>query len=938
MSDTCGCCTPNAPLTPVAIDNRPGLSAIAYRVGTYGSFRETMLDAIAATPELADLTTRQDDDDAITSIDLWAALLDVLTFYQERYANEVFLRTAQQPESLRRLARLLDYRPRPGVAALANLAFTLDVGKTVQIPVGLRVQSMPAQNQQPQTYETLQAITADARFNRLRIFPQPTPVNPLQQGSSAAILDRLDGPAFLAALAANDPVVLFNDGGGDAPEEKKIAALTVSDDMVTLSWTKPIQAANWNAGTKGFKFRRTFRLFGYNAPTSYMQPSTSDAVPGGILWTLTQTDFTAAGGTQLSLDSRYSDLATGTQLLIVMPAPPAPPPPVPWPFPGGIGGILGGGFGGAIFSEGILGGGSGGGSGGSGTSGGIVGGISGSPESFIVGIDPSAIFGASTGAAGVQTFLATITQSGQAGSSLGGISDTVTQVTLDVSLPAITDIRQVRVFELVGDALRFLGNVYADTLATGTAYLPGRFVTTPNGIGIEVGRTIQQNAFVPGVVIGLNDLDVGRSLILADGQGQTTEASVQGPPVSVPSPPSVGYFGHLVVPLQADALSLDTASAVLLGNVARASQGQTVLAEVVGSGNAAANFQSFTLQRQPLTYVPSSAPGGVTSSLELLVNQLQWTEVPEIYGQPPSAQVFSTRTTDDGKTLVQGGGGPFGAPFPTGNANITATYRVGAGTAGRVDANALITLLDRPPGLTSVTNPLPAEGGADPETLRTIRQNAPRTVRTFDRAVSLQDFQDLITASGEVAKALATWVWDGFAPAVHLTVAGQGGSTFADLTGLGATFANARDPNQRLMIDNYTKVPIRLAAKVWVDPARAQADVLAAATGAVLDALSFDELDLGEALHLSFIYAVLQSVSGVVAADVTGFGFKSDAIPFLLSRGVTFLPNGSVAPVQDFLRIFAARPDPARRGQVAPAELAFVGTPAQDVVITAQGA
>ena len=86
----------------------------------------------------------------------------------------MFLRTAQQPESLRRLARLLDYRPRPGVAALAGSRLhARRRHQTVLIPIGLRVQSMPAQNQQPQTYETLQAITADARFNRLRIFPQP---------------------------------------------------------------------------------------------------------------------------------------------------------------------------------------------------------------------------------------------------------------------------------------------------------------------------------------------------------------------------------------------------------------------------------------------------------------------------------------------------------------------------------------------------------------------------------------------------------------------------------------------------------------------------------------------------------------------------------------------------------------------------------------------
>jgi predicted phage baseplate assembly protein len=348
-------------------------------------------------------------------------------------------------------------------------------------------------------------------------------------------------------------------------------------------------------------------------------------------------------------------------------------------------------------------------------------------------------------------------------------------------------------------------------------------------------------------------------------------------------------------------------------------------------------FQSFTLQRHPLTYVPSSAPGGVSSTLRLFVNQLQWTEVPELFGQSPTAQVFSRRTTEDGKTLIQAGGGTFGAPFPTGSGNITATYRVGASAAGRVGAASLTTLLDRLQGLSSVTNPLPADGGADPETMDTIRRNAPRTVRTFDRAVSLQDFQDLVTESGEVAKALATWVWDGFAPAVHLTVAGVDGGTFSDLTSLSATLASARDPNHRLLVDNYIKVPIRLEAKVWVDPARSQSDVVAGALGEVVTALSFDALGLAEPLHLSRIYAVLQRAQGIVAADVTRFGFKNASIPFLQSRGATFLPNGSVAPVQDFLRIFAARPDPSRPGQVVPAELAWIETPSQDVLITVQG-
>jgi hypothetical protein len=220
----------------------------------------------------------------------------------------------------------------------------------------------------------------------------------------------------------------------------------------------------------------------------------------------------------------------------------------------------------------------------------------------------------------------------------------------------------------------------------------------------------------------------------------------------------------------------------------------------------------------------------------------------------------------------------------------------------------------------------------------TIRRNAPRTVRTFDRAVSLQDFQDLVTESGEVAKALATWVWDGYAPAVHLTVAGVGGGTFSDLTSLGATLANARDPNHRLLIDNFTRVPIRLEAKVWVDPARQQSDVVAGALEVLLEALSFDALALAEPLHLSMIYAVLQGAPGIVAADVTQFGYKNASMSFLQARGATFLPNGDVAPVQDFLRIFAARPDVSQPGKVIPAELAWIETPTQDVLITVQGA
>jgi predicted phage baseplate assembly protein len=335
----------------------------------------------------------------------------------------------------------------------------------------------------------------------------------------------------------------------------------------------------------------------------------------------------------------------------------------------------------------------------------------------------------------------------------------------------------------------------------------------------------------------------------------------------------------------------------------------------------------------------------VVSSLNVRVNGLLWQEVPGLYQQPPTAQVFSTSTAEGGGRLLQFGDGAIGgAVLPSGQGNITATYRVGAGVAGRVGANALTTLLDRLQGLTGVTNPLSAEGGADPESLALIRGNAPRTVRTFGRAVSLQDFADLITASGEVAKAQAIWIWDGLAPAVYLTVAGQAGGVFTNPASLIDNLNAERDPNRRVLVGNFASVPVVLSARILVLTEYAPNIVLAAVKSALLKALSFDALSLGQSIHLSFLYSVMQAVAGVAAMDITLLGFRqpdsmsnADFKIYLDHRAVERLPDGSVAPVQGFLRIFPARPDPANTGMVLPAELASVKTPGQDISITAQG-
>ena len=198
--------------------------------------------------------------------------------------------------------------------------------------------------------------------------------------------------------------------------------------------------------------------------------------------------------------------------------------------------------------------------------------------------------------------------------------------------------------------------------------------------------------------------------------------------------------------------------------------------------------------------------------------------------------------------------------------NWTVPLRFGSGLAGRLLAGALTNLLDRPVGVKSVINPGPTDGGADAETSSNARRNAPTTVSTFGRAISLRDFVDIVMASGEVAKASATWVWSGDTRSVYLTVAAQLGGLFSrdGLARIYATITSQRDPNHSLRIGNFVRVPITVAATLYVEPTRVTITVLGAAREALAVALGFDTMGFGQRVHLSDLYRILQGVPGAV--------------------------------------------------------------------------
>ena len=96
-------------------------------------------------------------------VEWWAYLADILTFYNERIANEDYLRTAVLPATPAALVKLLGYRPRPTIGATGYLAALLSptvVGaQTVTLPDGLEFQSKPGPGQTPQTFELHPATT-----------------------------------------------------------------------------------------------------------------------------------------------------------------------------------------------------------------------------------------------------------------------------------------------------------------------------------------------------------------------------------------------------------------------------------------------------------------------------------------------------------------------------------------------------------------------------------------------------------------------------------------------------------------------------------------------------------------------------------------------------------------------------------------------------------
>jgi predicted phage baseplate assembly protein len=821
----CGC--PEHPeRLPAPPANPPGRDALDYRVGGHGEFRAAMLAGLRRDPVLRRLGTRESTDPVVALLDSGAAMLDVLTFYQERIANEGFLRTATERGSVRELARAIGYELRPGVAASTALAFTLSQPEqfspppgvdlpvaahavttppVVTIPAGTKAQSVPGPGELPRVFETVAEIEARPEWNALRV-PVTEPALPVLGDSDLHLAGAATG------LLPGDLLLLVNQerwGAGEAGwwDLRRVTGLQAVErtgrapahTVVTLdqplSQSVPPEPGPAHQHPEVYQLRTRAAIFGHNA----------------LPW---------------------SALPVALRVGEMVPQPPStgqPSPPPVWS-PGPYAGRQN------SWAEATF--------------------PAGTTEIFLDRTYPTIVRDS-------WVVLATPTAA------------ELYQVTAVAELSQADFLLQAQVTRLTLSGYQIELFSPRSTAVFGQSE-PLPLAERPVTTSVQ-GHTIPLAGQVAGLTPGR--LVAIRGRLAGPGAGPSA-GSGAGALAGRPAGAEASEVRRIAAVLDDGArttlvLTEDLAGAYLPdtvrvnANVAPATDG-AARTEVLGSGDGSVPFQSFPLLDQPLTYVPAATPSGGQSTLEVRVDGALWTEVDTLYGQPGDARVYLTRRAEDGTVTVRFGDGATGARLPTGRDNVVASYRVGTGLAGNLPANRISLLMSRPLGVQDVINPAPAAGADDPEPLARARRNAPTTVLTLDRIVSLRDCQDFASSFLGIGKARASLAWNGQRRVVQLVVATAEGEPVDPTSDLHRHLRDGidavRHPNHQVLLVSFQSRPVSVGLKLAVAADRQAEEVFAAVRSALAGGFGFEQREFGQPITASEVLAVVQPVTGVVGA------------------------------------------------------------------------
>lgn len=830
---------------PRRAQNRPGLPRIAYRIGRYDDFVEAMIRRIDAAPELVAWTHRDPDDPGIALIQGAAIVGDILSFYQEHYANESFLRTAAWRESIAELVRLTGYRLAPGLGGRATLAFEARGRSPVVIREGFPVKLELADVATPVDFQSDVELTAWPHLGRFNLY-RARHYGPVIQGGQAkfelASSDGADDSQALETveLKKGDRLLLIPEESfwalliqafflGWDPVAQPMEEIVVVDKVERSLGRVIITLAGnlthgWLNHCRAYRLGRSFPHFGAAAPMEYVQTDTTTTPP---TTTSTATAFvrdlrntTAPGGAYAAilpqvypLDQEVTDFAAGSTVIVT--------------------------------------------------------GIVTNQFSYLL---PFAVS-------------RRVTAARAAGLRWGNASGPSTLLRFDevlapawtAGLAAVGDLRALRLHETKGPALKLrpLSSPASTAFANGTGAL------------YFYGTASQAQTLA------------GRNLYLSHADGRSVELICTNATADFPTPaPDVAQMWPLSfdrAPAPFTRADFDEAmpTVTVFGNLVDASQGKQERAAVLGNGDSRQRFQTFPLPKAPLTYflsngaVPPQAP-----ELQIWVNDRLWTRVDSFYGYGPKDQIYIVREDAEGRSFVQFGDGESGARLPSGFKNVKALYRTGVGARGPLKPGATPTAGERPTGFDKVLLAGIVSGGADPENQEKAREAAPGKVQSLGRLVSLRDYETETLAIPSVITATAAWDLYAGVPAVILRILLEAGreAEFADVRAAILKAQRCHGPDRfPLVVEQALMRYVYLDLTYARDASYRQEDVdaaLRAALGLVGDSdhertglFGLYARRLGDPEYASRLEGRIQNVAGVLWCKVSSFGlFPAPAV------------------------------------------------------------
>lgn len=859
---TCGCCDGLEPITPRRILNRPGLEELSYRVGTYPTFLETMLARLSVlrmpSPEngasdnqkallpLQPLKTRALDDTAIAWLDSWAVIAEVLTFYQERIANEGYLRTANERRSILELANLVGYQLRPGVAASVYLAFNLDKDQNATIPKGIRSQSVPNPGELPQSFETSEALEARFVWNALR--PRMSQPQKIIAGQVPA---NLYFKGIANNLKVNDQLVIeFANGSAE-----RASVLEVEIDAKADRTRARIQSKRSDAsGSDKNAYQRLVELLNDLEKNPSQQPANRPSLIRALAQIFTGRADLAAQmlqklrslqGPKLyeALSRILADLPQARVYVMRTTAavfghtaqknPDHTKPMSQWAdWPAATDEEPN-----QVFLDRAY-------------------------DQIVAGDQSYVILQKSDGSKHLFKIDAVTTVSRNQYGSIGPstrLSWTDPANTWNPKGATTLDLLRGTKFFTQGELLLLSeAPITEDDGETLKPIEKSEILLSDLYDGLKPGRWL----FISGERVDAPGVQASELVMLA-GAEQVLDVNLPGDTT------------HTLITLANDlAYKYKRDTVTINANVVHATHGET-RSEVLGSGDGAKELQAFRLSQAPVTYTAAVTRSGIANTLEVRVNDVLWQEVDSFVDKQANDRIYVTRKDDEGKTSVVFGNGRQGARLPTGNENIKALFRLGIGAAGNVKARQISLLATRPVGVKEVINPAPATGGADPETRDQARRNATRELRALDRAVSVQDYADFARAFAGIGKAAATRLADGVREFVHLTITGDNDIPIDVQSDLYRSLLQALrrfgDPHQPLEVQTRELKLLIIVANVRLLPAYLWEFVEPKIRAMMLDTFGFARRDLGQDVLQSEVIAALQNVEGVDYVDLDKF-------------------------------------------------------------------